>query len=147
MSTRGCVAIGTAEGWSGGRFVQKCGLALPMEVWDIVSASGGVERFQQLVREHPAGFFSFPNECFCHMTDERARALLFSDGVNRSEMRLDRACAESMGVEVACVLEVAKRTLHLFVLGDEECDELVCIASIPIDGPPPNWRRVDAILG
>ena len=151
MSTNGCIAFGTLEEWRG-----------LYNHWDSYPEDGGLggaiwkhlkdgTLTEAIVDEHPGGFSSYWETCYCHdpMFSKRDGSAA-KDSPHFSEdapdMRLSNETVFS-GIEWVYIFEKDVNILHILMAGHFSGGGFAHIASYSLDGLDPDFNALAKYVG
>jgi hypothetical protein len=132
MSTRAAIAVGTPEKWEGiYQHWDGYPAGLGKALWDMAHKKG-VAKIRSDIFNHPGGFSSYPDECYCHTRKET-----LADG------RLSSENDDPLFIEYVYVISEDNKTMFVLsseMVGVEYKHKLM--ATIDLAGEEPNWDHL-----
>lgn len=144
MSTRGCIARATGDGWKG-RYNHSDSYPtwLGAEVWAILHErfGGDAAAFLRYATEEHSGWSQFGSVCYCHDRGEGADYGWIEERGPCSETTCD-----PLFIEWVYVLDPAARRLTVLCSRNRAGGVYrhVAVGSFSLDGPEPDWEALEA---
>ena len=118
MGTRGAITVGALAKWSGVyNHWDSYPEGLGADVWEVLTSPDGIEKYKRAITEHPGGWSSFPEKCYCHSEFAQRDGSAAKDSqfykVDAPSGQMTNENADALFIEWVYVLDENEMALHI----------------------------------